>query len=342
MEFLGDRDEDDTSYDYLASMTADQRDEVISTVRYVDTPKCFTFIADVIDHNVIGDVLNYSRFYEALSARAKQSLHNPINFRTGDVVGQGDLATYYCVWLYRDIVSVHDDIQQALELVLVDAPIIEEENDLVLNAYQITSQQWLHISQILSNDSWREADTTDLQGYPQLWADLNEIDLSDKLVNRILSVYGPTRSVSSPSLVSRAEDGPHNDENYHLYWFRHPNEFGYPSSAVIVGSATNDCYQHNRTYSSCYIDPLLTHSKAYYGALARDCKELDEWMDVEEFPTAYLAECDRFFDDGEYTLDDVEWVNVDELAATQEVHLKVRHLFSENCRRYFAQDVLLK
>lgn len=345
MQFFDQQDE--TSFSYLASLTSDQRDEVIATIRYVDKPKYFTLNSNTMI-DAVEDVLNYSKLFEALSTKAKQNAASPTNFRTGDIIGRGRLGldtAFFCVWLCHDIVNVPDDIQHVIEEALAESPIFAEEADVDLTRYQLSPEQWRQVGQYLSYEDWRSAGAADLQAYQQLWSDLNEVDLSANLAHRIVSEYGPHSAPSDPVasslLVPRAEDGPHNDGIHHLYFYRHPSEIGYPISSVIVGSASNGYYRHSREYASCYIDPLLTHSNALYGALGRDSKDLDEWRDVDEFPNAYIADCDRFFDHGEYTLDDVDWLNVYEIQG-QGVHLKLRYLFSEHCKRHFTHSFVLK
>ncbi len=111
---------------------------------------------------------------------------------------------------------------------------------------------------------------------------------------------------SFPTFVSRKTDGPHNDGEHDLYLSSHPDEMGYSPSIICSSLPTVDYFDHleGENYS---IDPLLTHSKSENGETIQQAKQLEQFVNDDNFPLNYIG----FFDAN--MGDEVEWIPLAEV-----------------------------
>jgi hypothetical protein len=91
----------------LFNLTQKERDDLLSTIVYVDRPKSFELLPGVNAEILFADtgIVNYSRFHESLSEQARAKVPTVANLRTGDMVIMGEcgVGSFYVMWLRKDL-----------------------------------------------------------------------------------------------------------------------------------------------------------------------------------------------------------------------------------------------
>ncbi len=332
---------------FLQSLTPSQRDSFLEKILFVDKPDVFPIYGENI---LIEDafIVNYSQLYTLLSEDIKNRFPFPEPSRlcNGDMVvcgGYRGVGSYYALWLAKDLVTHDGAFVTAYENVIQHATPYNDANGdgggprrvYNLSDYPLNEQQWKKLGKFLKRedwyDHWPEAyhQITDCK---QLLEDIDTEEHGD-LVELIAATYGQSDSGKKrknrqtyPTLVPRSNgvSGPHDDEQHHVYLFVHPDEMGYFAPSAF-SSLKNDYFP--REYQSIVIDPLLTHSCSYYGAVLHE-NNVEDGEDL----TNKLGYCDRFYSEGdEYHFEDIEeWYDIEDgnnLVAS--VRIPERNYFKE-------------
>jgi hypothetical protein len=322
MEFAADtqvnqpQNENPTAFS-LTNLTQEQRDYLISTIIYVDIPKCFDWIppSAIVEETYFfsqAGMVNYSVFYESLSEQAHPKVPNVSNLRTGDIVKMTDyrgVGSFYVVWLSPNLVPAQL-ASPALDRGLLALP--DYDNDSMLkgpginfDCYGLTDVQWQLVYQKLLNFGWRQDETFRTQ-FPQLLADCQTNWALIFALNKAAEKWRrKSEDAWEPTVAPRHADGAHNDGLHHCYFIKHPDEMGYAAPSAF-SSAGNGYFE--REYASAVIDPLLTHSQSILGSLIQKCKKQPQWANNPLFPLDYFGDLDCGSRSNVVRADMIEWV----------------------------------
>jgi hypothetical protein len=254
----------------LFNLTQAERDALLATIVYVDSPICFWWAENrpsnlLFSHKL--EVVNYSTFHGSLTEAAKPKVPNVAHLRTGDMILMSDyrgIGSFYVIWL-RSYLSPDTALTASFELSeqLLTLPDYPNE-DILLNTATARRPSLLRpVTNFVENIASRFGLSTEQQ-HPLF-----------------------------PVVAAREADGAHNDGFHHCYLFSHPDEYGYMSPGAV--SSARDNY-FKRDYKSAAIDPILTHSESFYGKLIAECKQEPLLIDNPLFPLHYCGCCDRYDD----------------------------------------------
>lgn len=285
----------------LLNLTQDQRDELIDTISFVDEPHCFEFSTEDLRFFDSLRVWNYSLFYEQLSAEAKLRVPDVANFRTGDMMmtgGYRGVGSFYGVWLHKNLFE-NNAVSHAADQAICERPLYRQFTGRAPGA--------------------AAEDNDD--------GDDGEYDEDER---------GEATPTAHPRLVPREADGPHNDGLHHFYLFSHIDEMGY-SSSTAMSNAPEMYHSRCREYDCAHVDPVLTHSKSYFGQ--RIAEAAEEHEDDPQFPLGYFVNLDTF------ESDDLEFVDDEDSISAQGdgCFTEVRNVFTKHFEQVHVNtSVLLK
>jgi hypothetical protein len=315
MEFIANNNADEAVPDpfSLFNLTQKERDDLLSTIVYVNRPKSFRWVPEVDGEMPFEEcgVVNYSRFYESLSDQARPKVPNVASLRAGDIVRMGEyrgVGSFYVMWLHQDLVPA-TNASRELDDELVALPDYENHEDLPdvdVDRYGLTAEQWQQVFALYEVDGWWDDEEFRAQ-FPVLLADLlaDENAYLSRTIKGMSRREGRTFGGWVPTVVPREADGPHNDGLHHCYLFMHPDEMGYAAPSAF--SSTPSGY-FEREYASAVIDPLLTHSQSENGRLIMQCKLEARWANDQRFPLHYYGDLDCCEPGYEVTTDLINWV----------------------------------
>jgi hypothetical protein len=333
----------------LFNLTQKERDDLLSTIVYVDRPNSFLWMPDVNGEIPFADtgIVNYSRFYESLSEQARAKVPNVSNLRTGDMVIMGEyrgVGSFYVMWLRKDLTPTINASQE-LNAELAALPDYANREDLPyvdVERYGLTAEQWQQVFAFYEVDGWWDDEDIQAQ-FPALLADL----LADENGYLSRTIEGMSRREGRafggwvPTVVPREADGPHNDGVHHCYLFMHPDEMGYAAPSAF--SSTPAGY-FEREYASAVIDPLLTHSQSENGRLIQECKLDEQWAGDQRFPLHYYGDLDCYEPVNEVTTDLINWVSDEhgeELANPANLD-DIRQVFTRHFEMEWTNNYVLK
>jgi hypothetical protein len=307
------RNEDPTAFS-LANLTQEQRDYLISTIIYVDFPKCFEWkpqqsVAREIRFFSELGMVNYSKFYVSLSKQARPKVPNVANLRTGDIVMMGNyrgVGSFYVVWLRHDLVPERL-ASPALDQGLIALP--DYDNDSMLTEidfgqYGLTEEKWQQVYSEMRSHRWWKSESLRAQ-FPQLYADCRKNRDLLSAIQKAAEKWRRKSDAWEPTVAPRNADGAHNDDLHHCYFIKHPDEMGYAAPSAF-SSAGNGYFE--REYASAVIDPLLTHSQSILGSLIQKCKKQPQWANNPLFPLDYFGDLDCGSRSNVVRADMIEWV----------------------------------
>jgi hypothetical protein len=349
MEFIVNNNADEADPDQfsLFNLTQKERDDLLSSIVYVDQPKSFEWLPGGDIPLAKNGIVNYSRFYESLSEQARPKVPNVGSLRTGDIVMTGDyrgIGSFYVMWLRQDVVPAVNKSPK-LDDELVALPDYENHEELLnvdLDRYGLTADQWQQVFAFFAGGGWWGNEDFQAQ-FPALYADLE----AGKTAHLSRTIEGMSRREGRafdgwvPTVAPRGADGPHNDGRHHCYFFGHPDEMGYAAPSAFSSAPAG---YFEREYASAVIDPLLTHSQSEYGKLIEECKLEGQWANDERFPLHYYGHLDCDDADDEITTDLIEWVcNEEGAQLANPANLDyIRQVFARHFEMEWTTNYILK
>lgn len=212
-------------------------------------------------------IVNYSLLYEALSGNPNQrsKLVPPSELKNGDILQLTDYRecdTYFCLWLAKDLFP--QDLTKYLQEL--------ENRDNEAGEVNAPSEETTHSFTSLPLDIPVDFRPTEV------------------LTEASTDVFFPPRLPREDVRVGGQDGG-----QFHLYVFSHLDEYGF-GGTTATSMAYPEYFRAIKTERASYlmVDPLLVHSRSYYGQLLELFKE--QAIDYQAnpcYPVDYIAQIDQ-------------------------------------------------
>jgi hypothetical protein len=219
-------------------------------------------------------VVNYSLLLEAMSEQQRVQYVPLDQLKNGDILQFSDYrecGTYYCLWLSKDLVQNDaKEIQEFLDN-LVDEE--DEENE--------------EGEAVDEDDEEQEAKKSKKEKYHFTAL---PVDFQVSFMPKPVEIQATTENF--PYCYQREDPHVGGSADYHLYLFHHLDEYGFLGTSA-TSMASEKYFQAIKVESSSSIllDPLLVHSKSYYGRLLEVVRERRaDFAPNPFFPFEYIAE----------------------------------------------------
>lgn len=277
---------------YLLSLSQEERDDLFSTLVYVDKPLEFGgFMGTDFGHR---SLVNYSNIYAGLEGKQQHLLPVPLMFRTGDCVQNHDYrgcGKHYAIWLRKGLLT-HD----ANYIQTFTAGIVNVQLKVSVGEYEED-----------------DCDTESEENDEEESADGGQVD--DSMDNFL------------PTFVPRDADGPHNDGKHDCYLSVHPDEYGYAPSTAFSSLPPEGYFPHLQQFTESTFDPLLTHSKSHFGRIIQVAKESDKYIDDPDFSMKFVGTWDSELGAGI----ELEWMPLDDRRFPTENYIaRLRDIFNRH------------
>ena len=269
----------------FAQLSQFERDNLIATLTFVDHPNHIFLPEQLPFPN--GFIINYSQFYDYLDESVREGNYiAPEDLRNGDIVQFSEYrgcSSYYVLWLAKD-----------------------------LRCWTKKQAEKFHKEKIAESKYDFTAKKLKKTSLP--------IDFGVSFMPKPKQAF--TTKEPIPLVFPRSYHGSHDDQQHECYFFSHLDEYGY-SGSTITSMANETYFQQTKLerHSQIWLDPLLIHSKSYYGKLIQDLKTDEvQFRENPFFPLHYIGVCDVGIpsDPHQHALD-IEWIPIDLAADDDEL-----------------------